>query len=681
MPGSLDERSLPPVNIRALDITKIVQIDSQAGRNEGTMSFPKLDARHIQNFTAAKTLEHHWGYADRAIPCTNDPGSCAYLDLVYSSHDRGMLYSGIVWATIVGILFIWALLRQFNRPQTTPMSSRPRLAGFRKLHVTLAVSARKYLLPDGARWIFGRTSRLQISVLAALAGYLLVFTFVGMTYQTWVTPVSGKKDLYNTRSTIGPWSDRIGTLAYALTPLSVLLSSRESFLSVITGLPYQSFNFLHRWLGYIIFVQGSLHTIGWCVVELKMYQPQPTVGIAWITQTYMIWGIVAMALLLLLFVLSTPWGIRMTGYETFRKLHYVLAMVYIGACWGHWEQLRCFMIPSLIFWFLDRAARLVRTAILHYHPYEGQGMLGFKPLEAEITRFPDEEYGDVLRLDLENNQEPWVIGQHYFLCFPQSSVWQSHPFTPLNAPEVVKGKVKHSYIIRAKSGETKKLADRAAAGTMSMPVILAGGYGEAIDKGLDPSTNIICIAGGTGITYVLPLLLSLAQQAPSPERRIDLVWVMRHASNVEWIRPELDILRGARKTMNLRIRMVATRDTSSANTSQENVLPLKQDDEKQIAASQARFSALGELCDCAFDVPLKLGGGSSDLSRRPDLGKLVSDFLDNTTAGPTRIYTSGPGGMLSELRDIVAACNSPSKVWKGQERFDVDLVFDDRLEW
>ncbi|KAM6478402.1 hypothetical protein HDV62DRAFT_371531 [Trichoderma sp. SZMC 28011] len=44
-----------------------------------------LDARHIQNLGDATHLEHHWGYADRAVPCTNDKGSCEYLHLVYSA--------------------------------------------------------------------------------------------------------------------------------------------------------------------------------------------------------------------------------------------------------------------------------------------------------------------------------------------------------------------------------------------------------------------------------------------------------------------------------------------------------------------------------------------------------------------------------------------------------------------
>jgi len=59
--------------------------------------------------------------------------------------------------------------------------------------------------------------------------------------------------------------NRVGVFSVCSdTLLSHMLSSRESLLSLITGVPYQHFNFLHRWLGYIILVQAALHTIG-CV--------------------------------------------------------------------------------------------------------------------------------------------------------------------------------------------------------------------------------------------------------------------------------------------------------------------------------------------------------------------------------------------------------------------------------
>ena len=47
---------------------------------------------HIQNFSEASQVEYHWGYAERVVPCTNDKGSCEYLDVVYRSHDLGMYY-------------------------------------------------------------------------------------------------------------------------------------------------------------------------------------------------------------------------------------------------------------------------------------------------------------------------------------------------------------------------------------------------------------------------------------------------------------------------------------------------------------------------------------------------------------------------------------------------------------
>jgi ferric-chelate reductase len=67
--------------------------------------------------------------------------------------------------------------------------------------------------------------------------------------------------------------------------------------------------------------------------------------------------------------------------------------------------------------------------------------------------------------------------------------------------------------------------------------------------------------------------------------------------------------------------------------------------------------------------------------RRPDLGMIVHDFLDTTIRGSTTVYASGPGGMVSDLRRIVAGCNSGGEVWKGKERYDVRLVCDDRMEW
>lgn len=670
-----------------------------------------LSPRHIQDFSEATAVEPHWGYADRIVPCTNDPGSCEYLDAVYHGHDLGMYYTGIIWATIGGILIIWAIGRRFLRTQPAGVQLpydgegiHSKKSALQRLPLAASAYARRYLLPDASRAIFGRVTRTQVLTLLVLTGYLTIFTFVGIVYKKWVTPVKKMPGVYNTRTGLGPWSDRIGTIAYALTPLSVMLASRESILSLVTGLPYQSFNFLHRWLGYVIFVQSLLHTIAWMIIELRLYQPQPTVAIEWIKQLYMIWGVVAMFILLFLVVLSTPWGIRLTGYEAFRKLHYGLAIIYIGACYGHWEQLKVFLIPGLVVWGLDRAIRLGRTALLHYN-FLPSGHMGFGSAPAKVTFFDDDVNGHVVRLDYDHPQDAWAVGQHFYLTFPESTIWQSHPFTPLSLPVYGADTQRHSYVFRAKQGETRKIAQLAAQRLLSTPtqepapsgakaaagpninVLMTGPYGEKTVQDLASDSNVLAVAGGTGICYVLPVLLDIASRPQPRDRRISLIWVVRRRRDIDWVAPELAVLKQKCKALRTGIHIYVTRasedashdptvpafsEKATANACNPDIQPVSASDSSSSASVSSALSVHGVS---------KADLGVDHIHARPDLLAGVSDFVAGTVRGGTDVFASGPGGMISELRSVVAGLNRGGDVWKGDERGSVRLVCDDRLEW
>ncbi|KIW17882.1 hypothetical protein PV08_05077 [Exophiala spinifera] len=638
-----------------------------------------LDQRHIQNMSDAKSLQHHWGYADRAIPCTNDAGSCSYLDSVYHSHDLGMLYCGILWASILGIFFVWGVARRLSSTsQKSPNT-------IRRIQRTVASFGRQYLLSDCLGALFGRVTRLQVLVLVMLTGYLTIWTFVGITYKKWVTPVKKMPGVYNTRTGLGPFADRVGVLAYALIPFSVLLSSRESLLSLTTGIPYQHFNFLHRWLGYIVYVQSAIHTIGWCVVEMRLYQPQPETGLEWIQQRYMIWGVIAMFLLTVIVILSTPWAIRKTGYEFFRKSHYVVAMLFVGACWGHWSKLNCYLISSLVVWLIDRGIRLARTGLLHYNYLDG-GRMGFRSAKAHISCFPDDVNGAVLRLDFTHPQNAWGVGAHFYLCFPEVSIWQAHPFTPFGEARDNYGHQEHSYIIRAKKGATRTLTDLSAAkeacavegqkAASTTPVILTGPYGGSIIRHLLPDTNVLCVAGGTGVTFVLPVLFNLIRQPPRPDRNIEFIWAIRRNDDLAWIQAELKALQEARRSHHLKIRIHVTRETGQNKADGETSEPPTKGAAGMSSSviSSEKSSALELSLQHAFEE-------ESAASRHPDLDFLVRDFVGTTVRGSTSVFASGPGGMVSDLRRIVADCNSGTKVWGRNERYDVKLICDDRLEW
>ena len=159
-----------------------------------------------------------------AVACTNDPGSCEYLDSVYHLHDLEMLYTFIMWAAIGSILFILRIgryfvpLRRSHRSQTAEEQTAARQGRLYRFCRSFAATFRVYLQPDASRLPFGRVTRLQVLVLLMLTTYLTVFTFVGMVYKKWVPPLKDSPGVYNTRTGVVPWSDRIDVLASALIP-------------------------------------------------------------------------------------------------------------------------------------------------------------------------------------------------------------------------------------------------------------------------------------------------------------------------------------------------------------------------------------------------------------------------------------------------------------------------------
>jgi hypothetical protein len=140
--------------------------------------------RHIADpATNSSAFETHWGYATRILPCTNDAGSCAYLDAIYHMHDISMTYTFILWVVIGVILVIYSAVR-FLKPTTRLNNKTAGLEGQRTTGVSSAyhrawgavqASMRRRLLPESFSF-FGNVTRLQLLILAILSGYLVIFS-------------------------------------------------------------------------------------------------------------------------------------------------------------------------------------------------------------------------------------------------------------------------------------------------------------------------------------------------------------------------------------------------------------------------------------------------------------------------------------------------------------------------
>ncbi|KAF2466879.1 uncharacterized protein BDR25DRAFT_235753 [Lindgomyces ingoldianus] len=616
-----------------------------------------------------------------------------------------MLYTFILWAVIGGILLLVVLVRLFRPHRRTSGAGndgRNKQSFFYRIWRSLASGTRRYLLPEALPGFFPNTTRLQILILAILCVYLTIFSFVGIVYKTWVTPVKNSTK-FNTRTGLGGFSDRVGAMAYALTPLTIALSTRDSILSLLTGVPYQHFNFLHRWIGRIILIQSFIHTIGWTIIEGRLYQPQPKVYNNFIKQTYMVWGIVAQGFITFLWLFSTRRVIRWTGYEFFRKSHFVVAGLYLGACWGHWSRLACWMIASLGLLGIDLGLRILRMCLIHLGYKDGNSGLGFRTVQSRVDVFKDPS-GTILRLSFTHNHEPWKLGQHYYLTFPSLSIWQSHPFTPASVPPTALVPPTHTYIIRARSGETGKLAALAEAScredenSFQTPVILVGPYGcSVVDNEV---SNILAIAGGTGISFTLPIIRAVLADPSSHAQNIEMVWVVRHVENLTWIASELLTLKSqlglppsttqdsdgdikeirnvshhvVHSTKHFRIRIFVTRSSKTAT-------PPAQEKDMDISSTSSVASATGHYHEPRELLkPHPMFSISYLNHERPSISSVIHKFIDQTVSeGRTQVVASGPPDLGTDVRAAVAARNSVGGVWRGDERADVECVWDDRM--
>jgi ferric-chelate reductase len=118
-------------------------------------------------------MVYHWGYGNEVLPCESDLATCEYLNGVYVMHDVSMKYSFILWGVLLGIMVVWVMLRGWRMG-----GPAQRIGGVIDQMCDAGSRAkRRWLLQDNPfTSVFGRTTRLQVAILAIILGYLLIFS-------------------------------------------------------------------------------------------------------------------------------------------------------------------------------------------------------------------------------------------------------------------------------------------------------------------------------------------------------------------------------------------------------------------------------------------------------------------------------------------------------------------------
>ncbi|KAK5174809.1 uncharacterized protein LTR77_001892 [Saxophila tyrrhenica] len=325
-------------------------------------------------------------------------------------------------------------------------------------------------------------------------------------------------------------ANRTGVLSAVNMALLVLYSGRNNILLWITDWSHSTFLLLHRWVAIISVVQACLHSAMYVqsyVVAYKEYTSESS-------RVYWIWGIIStLALTLLLPASVLPFRTKI--YELFLAVHVFFACfallgyyLHIAYRFGHQWGYETWVYIAFAFWAFDRLLRILRLA--------RNGIVN-----GRVTIIDD----DYVRLDV-----PGVScnGQAY-LYFPTLTwrVWENHPFSvasgmmtlnegsnnkrgnidekspsaavqdPLSddtsstqssdriSATTGQHKVGATFFIRTHTGLTHELRSR-----KTVPLLVESSYGKSLlfdpEHDLHTHPNLICIAGGVGITAVAPLL-------------------------------------------------------------------------------------------------------------------------------------------------------------------------------
>ena len=363
--------------------------------------------------------------------------------------------------------------------------------------------------------------------------------------------------------------DRAGVLAFALYVALFLFSSRNNVLLYITNWSHSTFLLLHRWVAYACLFQTVMHSI-----LLLHYFVKRQDHAAESQMPYWYWGIIATLATCLMWPLSIL-PVRQRMYEAFLAVHQLLAALVLITGFLHiwylfeWDwgyEIWIYIVGGI--WFCDRLLRLLRMA-----------KNGKRTARVTVV----DPGSDLLRVEIDGT----VADGHVYLYFPSLSwrVWESHPFSVLSShaggfarnestqtrgrvvqvqPDVEKSGIPSEQnvaqrsnsslsaerehhatteasgpravlLVRPQTGTTKALLEqtRAAGGEFCLSVLVESSYhANPSARELNRCSTLVGIAGGVGITAVLPMARSFS----GSKRRI--WWGAKHDDIIRAIQPE-----------------------------------------------------------------------------------------------------------------------------------------------
>ena len=496
---------------------------------------------------------------------------------------------------------------------------------------------------------------------------------------------------------------RAGWLAIAQVPLLILLAGKNNLIGLVTGVSYERLNVLHRWVSRMLLLLATLHmgyqNYGWDQYGLRQLE--------WSTDSCPPTGIAAYAILLWM-NLTTFAPMRNFSYEFFVVQHLITFFGFIIAIMIHLPSTalysRVWIYIPIVLYFLDRAIRTGRYAYNNTTP----GHATLTALDGGVTR---------IRVPVKHIKK-WKPGSHVLLSIPHLGFGQSHPATIASIPSSHNNEL--VFILKGHRGFTNRLVKSANSSTASLLpstkqdssapkqthiALIDGPYGGS-QSDFAAFDSVLLIAGSTGITFTLPILLDIAHRASSsrlPVRHLSFMWVIKSTSCTSWISSELisafQNLRNAGIETSLRIFVTCddtftegSSDLPSKNTGcqcdkslgpcccvrnttkneietdaitrsgSESSIP---NEKPKIPTTEITTTATTTSPCCPpHNSTSPLTSLATFASGRPDVYSLIWQLLDQAE-GESGVACCGPIGLNARVRNSVVRCSDERAVHKG----------------
>lgn len=483
---------------------------------------------------------------------------------------------------------------------------------------------------------------------------------------------------------------RAAWLAIAQVPLLILLAGKNNLIGLVTGVSYERLNVIHRWVARVLLVLATLHVIflhlAWNAYGLKDLEYSTD---SCITTGYPVY------VLLLWMNLSTLAPIRNLSYEFFVFQHIITFFGFIIAIMFHLPSTafytRVYIYIPIALFLVDRGIRSIRFAWNNARP----GRATIVALDGGVTKI-------TIKSKAINK---WSPGAHVFLAIPKFGPGQSHPATIASIPSSHSGDL--VFLLKSHKGFTGRLLKTAtnsstsllpktaspqAASPSTYLALIDGPYGSSHSDFCSFDT-VFLIAGSTGTTFTLPILLDIAARAQNtrlPVKRVVFLWIVKNTSWTSWTASELAsasealVAAGIELSIQIHVTCDTKFTTGEVDESKECGCECDKSAGPCCCISTEDADNVNKITDEAnekkgaeaavqsrsLSPSFKSGTKSSILpcaafhSGRPDIYGMLWEMLEQAE-GETGVAVCGPLALNSDVRKIVVRCSDERAVHKG----------------